>query len=164
MLDFTAVRKLSVLQSVVEQSQLVLRQAGRAGLEAMVLWAGSVSESTFRATELLVPKQRGLKTRDGVCVVVDGDELHRLNVHLHETGLRLIAQVHSHPGRAYHSVTDDQFAVATTVGSFSLVVPDFAVRPLSLQGCAIYRLSPRGTWEEVDASTAPNEIVIESSH
>jgi hypothetical protein len=161
--NFSAITKVVVSLSVVERGQGVLRLAGNAGLEGMVLWAGTATDATFHATELLVPKQRGIKTKDGVCVVVDGDELHRLNVHLHETGLRLIAQVHSHPGRAYHSNTDDQFAVATTIGNFSLVVPDFAVRPFSLRECAIYRLTSKGAWNEVDESLFPNQIVVNPS-
>lgn len=94
-------------------------------------------------------------------MVVDGDELHRLNVYLHETGLRLIAQVHSHPTVAYHSETDDRYAVATTIGCFSLVVPDFAARPFALADCATYRLSALGVWEPVDTSASPHLILIE---
>jgi hypothetical protein len=126
----------------------------------MVLWAGRQDGQTFHVTDLIVPRQKGLRTKDGVCVVVDGDELHRLNIHLFETDLRLIAQIHSHPTEAYHSETDDRYAVATTIGSFSLVVPDFAIRPFTLTECAIYRLKASGEWSPVDETQLPNKLMI----
>ncbi len=129
----------------------------------MVLWAGTLADATFQVTQLIVPEQRGLRTADGVCVVVDGDELHKLNVHLFEHQLMLIAQLHSHPGAAYHSETDDNYAVATNIGCFSLVIPDFAVRPFSLEECAVYRLRASGSWDEVDPSQLPNQLVVEGN-
>ena len=156
----SAVERVVIPSTIAARSQEVLRTAGRAGLEGMVLWAGPHAAPEFQVTELIVPQQRGLKTSDGVCVIVDGDELHRLNVHLHESSLRLIAQIHSHPGRAYHSDTDDRYAVATTVGCFSLVVPDFAKRAFNLAECAVYRLSNSGEWLEVDDTIAPNQLVV----
>jgi hypothetical protein len=88
-----------------------------------------------------------------VCVVVDGDELHRINVHLFKSKLRLIAQIHSHPTEAFHSDTDDAYAIATTIGCFSLVVPDFARDNFSFDKCATYRLSELGRWIFVHPAT-----------
>jgi hypothetical protein len=79
-------------------------------------------------------------------VSVPGDELHRINMWLHRHRLRLIAQIHSHPTEAYHSDTDDRYAIATSLGSISIVIPDFAVRPFQLEDCAAYRLSNRPWW------------------
>lgn len=118
----------------------------------MLLWAGQADGSIFCVTTLIVPQQRGLRTPDGVCVVVDGDELHRINVHLFKNKLRLIAQIHSHPTEAYHSDTDDAYAIATTIGCFSLVIPDFARDNFSFKKCAIYRLSELGRWSPVHPS------------
>lgn len=163
MSNLAAVKKVLVPQRMISAGHDVLRAAGRAQLEGMVLWAGTLAGPTVQVTELIVPQQRGLRTADGVCVIVDGDELHRLNVHLFERQLLLIAQLHSHPGRAYHSKTDDNYAVATNIGCFSLVIPDFAVRPFSLDECAVYRLGDSGSWDEVDPSQLPNQLVIESN-
>lgn len=126
-----------------------LRRVGRDGLEGFALWAGRASGRVFEVTQMIVPAQTGMRFEEGVCVRVDGAELHRINLHLYEHGLSLIAQIHSHPGEAYHSETDDTFPIATTLGSLSLVVPDFAVRPFALADCAAYRLAGPGTWEEL---------------
>jgi hypothetical protein len=115
----------------------------------------------FEVDQAVIPAQRHIRTADGVCVMTGAEELHRLNVWLYRNGLTLIAQIHSHPGRAYHSSTDDEFAVATTVGCFSLVVPDFATGPFEIERLASYRLDAAGNWCEVPPSRAAQTIVIE---
>jgi hypothetical protein len=110
------------------------------------------------------PRHTPLKRRPtsggGVCVVVEGQALHALNVWLHKNGERLIAQVHSHPTHAFHSPMDDDYAVVTKPGSLSLVVPDFAVRPFSVGDCAIFRLSGQGKWIEVKLASAHRLISV----
>jgi hypothetical protein len=109
---------------------------------------------------MIIPAQAGLRTESGLCVYVGGDELHRLNVHLYEKQIKLVAQIHSHPTDAYHSDTDDAYAIATVLGSLSIVVPDFASRPFNMQECAVYRLDGRG-WIEVPPSDLPHLIEID---
>jgi len=160
-IDFTAIEQVSVPKSLVDETQLFLREVGETGREGMVLWVGNSDGKRFRITSLLIPRQRGLKTKDGVCVVVDADEMHRINVELFATGLRLIAQVHSHPTDAYHSETDDEYAIATTAGCLSLVVPDFATRDFDLSDCAVYRLDKNGGWQHVSPRKVKTLIAIE---
>mgnify|MGYP001554367127 CR=1 FL=1 len=81
-------------------------------------------------------------------------------MYLYRNSLELVAQVHTHPGAAYHSKTDDQYAIATTIGSFSIVVPTFAARNFAVSECAVYRLDAQGQWLEVDEASPPNMIVV----
>ena len=160
MSELSDVTELRVPNQVLIDGYAFMRSAGKMRLEGMVLWAGRQEEDVFEVTELIVPRQRGLSTPDGLCAVVDGDELARLNMHLYRNSLDLVAQVHTHPGAAYHSETDDQYAIATTIGCFSIVVPSFAVRNFALPECAVYRLDGTGRWLEVDESQAPNRIIV----
>ncbi len=141
-----SVREVRVPRAVVEEAHAHLRAAGADGYEGMALWAGEHLESTFLVRATLVPRQTGHRGEDGVCVAVDGDELHRINVWLYEHKLTLVAQLHSHPTAAYHSETDDTFPIVAAAGGLSLVVPDFAVRPFNLAKCAVYRLLPPKGW------------------
>ena len=64
------------------------------------------------------------------------------------------AQVHSHPGRAFHSLADDHGAVIRHGGALSLVVPDFGLRTTVdrfLVDAKVYRLSDENRWIEVGA-------------
>lgn len=146
---FEALKHIALPLGVAERSQSSLRSAGRSGNEGLVLWSGVQEGESFTIRTVTVPRQRAIRSADGVCVVVDGDALHQFNVETYRRGERLIAQVHTHPGRAYHSEMDDRYAVVTAPGGLSLVVPDFAVRPFDLRECAVYRLSTRGAWLEV---------------
>lgn len=154
------VTELRVPAHVLSEGYTFMRSAGKMKLEGMVLWAGKQHDHVFHVTQLIIPKQRGLRTPDGVCAIIDGDELARLNKYLYRNSLELVAQVHTHPEEAYHSETDDRYAIATTIGCFSIVAPNFAVRDFPLSECAIYRLNSNGQWIEVDELQLPNRIVV----
>ena len=159
MTGFQHVRKVVVPIRATIDTQRFLREVGHRGNEGLVLWCGKSSGDVFEVIDILIPRQRAIRTADGVCAIVDGDELHRINMQLYESGLRLIAQVHSHPTEAFHSDTDDEHSIVNTVGCLSLVVPDFAARDFSLRDCAIFRLAPSGEWKELSHREA--EALIE---
>lgn len=161
MSGFTHVRFIQVPDQLVQAAHTHLQHVGRQGLEGFALWAGVLDGERFLVRATYIPAQQGLRLDTGVCVTVDGGELHRINVWLYTEQFRLIAQLHSHPGEAYHSKTDDTFPIATTVGSLSLVIPDFAREPFSLSHCAIYRLSPQARWLPLTAVEVAQLIVIE---
>lgn len=150
MSGFLDVVGIEVPRSAVEEAIAHLREVGASGYEGFSLWAGKVQGQLFRVEQNIVPIQYGQRSPDGVCVRVGPEELHRVNVWLYQNGMVLIAQLHSHPTEAYHSDTDDAFPIATTVGSFSIVVPNYARGPFCFKKCAIYRLMPRRGWVFVD--------------
>lgn len=160
MSELAHVTELRVPSSVLLEGYEFMRSAGRMRLEGLVLWAGKQQNRVFSVTELIIPTQKALTTAEGVCAIVEADEMRRLNMYLYRSSLELAAQVHTHPTEAYHSLTDDENAIATTIGSFSIVVPNFAVVDYALSECAVYRLDARGNWLEVDESQSPNRIVV----
>lgn len=156
-LDITAIR---VPLTLAQEAHAHLQRVGQQGLEGFALWAGVRNGSTFVVRHTIIPEQIGMRAAVGVSVTVHAQELHRLNVWLYERQLSLIAQLHSHPGAAYHSDTDDAFPIATTVGCVSLVIPDFAREPFSLDRCASYRLLPRRGWVSLTVAEVQHLIHI----
>jgi hypothetical protein len=139
---------LNVNPNVVATTLDHFRQMGARGSEGLAVWAGPSSDSTeWRATHAIIPKQTGIRSEHGIAVTISGDELHKLNVFLYKNRLRLISQVHSHPTHAFHSEMDDAYAIATELGSFSIVVPYFAMHQDDMSNSAVYRLLPRRWWE-----------------
>ncbi len=110
--------------------------------------AGTIVGEVAFIDNAFVPPQTPIQDEDGVGYFVDGDALFQLNRALAESALQLIAQVHSHPGKAYHSSTDDRFAIVTADGGLSLVVPDSGEAPPDLGRWAVYRLSG-SKWSQV---------------
>ncbi|PZV34876.1 hypothetical protein B5V02_30105 [Mesorhizobium kowhaii] len=158
----TDVTTVTLPRGCISTTHAHLRRVGREGNEGMALWVGVQQDRHFAVTETVIPAQHHIRTSDGVCVIVPAEELHRLNVWLYKRGLKLLAQIHSHPGRAYHSTTDDAYAVATTVGCLSLVVPNFAREPFDLARVAAYRLDAKANWNEVPSAALTRMIKITS--
>lgn len=148
-----SVRSISIDPSVIATTLRVLQHFGAHECEGLVLWIGEVTDSHARITRAVVPDQRPVKSEEGVGYFVDGEALFELNRKLSDTGLRLIAQVHSHPGEAYHSEADDRYAIVTADGGLSLVVPNFGKAPADPTLWAVYRLS-NGCWRELDIAQA----------
>lgn len=161
MKDYLALQKVTVPFRVVETTYVHLRQAGRRGVEGVALWAGTENSREFNVKEVIIPKQTALRLEQGLCYIVAEDELHRINVRLFETKLRLVAQVHSHPEDAYHSDTDDLYPMVTKLGCLSVVVPDFAAGQVDLTSWAVFRLTARHTWTRVPPDKAQRLLVIE---
>jgi hypothetical protein len=161
-LSLTDVTLVTLPVAVAKRTHGHLFATGINGLEGIALWAGTQEGSVFHIREVIVPQQQGIRGDHGVAVMVPGSELQRINLYLYRNKLRLLAQIHSHPTQAFHSEMDDECAIATALGSFSLVVPDFARNPFSFARCAIYRLTPppswklskRPQWTQVDARAA----------
>jgi hypothetical protein len=160
MRGFADIDRIVVPAARVREAQAHLRRVGEQGAEGFALWAGAQHSTTFLVRATCIPAQEALRFEKGLCVRVDGPELHRINMWLYEQGLTLIAQLHSHPGVAYHSTTDDAYPIATTVGSLSIVIPDFARSPFSIVRCAVYRLSVDGQWNKLSTDAVRRLIHI----
>ena len=141
------VEKFRVPATIVAQTENALRNAGAKGYEAFVLWSGCQNGREFDVRTVHVPKQDSYRLETGLCVRVDGNELHRLNVWLYEAGEIMAVQVHAHPSEAYHSETDDTYPVVATLGGVSIVAAEVCRDSLFTTSTAIYRLDPEG-WTE----------------
>lgn len=147
------VHRVFVEDGVVSATLASLQEAGEREFECLALWLGSVDRDRAVVSEIIVPTQKAVRSEDGVGYFVESDELFELNKMLADSGLRLIAQVHSHPGEAYHSTTDDEYAIVTVEGGFSLVVPDFGHASPNPATWAVYRLK-HGEWKELTSRQA----------
>src|SRR5207253_2960750 len=107
----------------------------------------------------LTPPQESISSERGVGYFVTGDTLFQINKILSDRGLRLIAQVHSHPGEAYHSEADDLYAIVTTEGGFSLVVPNFGDAAAEPRSWANYRLVD-SEWHRITADEAREFFIV----
>jgi hypothetical protein len=156
------VQEVLVIDQVVLETINVIRVFGKKGYEALVLWLGEIDQDKARITRAVIPSQKSISSEDGVGYFVESGELFQLNRVLDESGLRLIAQVHSHPGEAYHSSTDDKYAIVTSEGGYSLVVPNFRNPPVNVLEWASYRLM-EGDWVELTPLEAKQTFRIEKS-
>ncbi len=150
--QLTTLRHVTIKRATINQMLETLQKFGSHGCEGLVLWLGLLEPNTGKAhvTHAFVPEQESISNEDGVGYFVNTETLFKFNRALSETGLRLIAQVHSHPREAYHSEADDRYAIITAEGGLSLVVPNFGHAPAHPTAWAVYRLHGR-EWRELSA-------------
>jgi len=68
-----------------------------------------------------------------------------------KAGLQVVAQVHTHPGKAYHSDGDVEGARIVYRGFVSVVLPDYGRRLPALDGAAVYMFRREAGFVEVAA-------------
>jgi len=124
----------------------ILRRGGVRGEERVALWVASAAlRSPAPIVEIYEPKQ--------VAKVdyfqIPASSMRVLLEHLRSTRRRIVAQIHTHPGRAFHSDADAAWAIIRHVGSLSLVLPGFAAAttPESfLTEVMTYQFDADGRW------------------
>ena len=146
---FLDIKKVELPLSCALEAIEWLYKAGTRHVEGMALFAGVRENEIFYIKETIIPKQFSDNVEGGLLYVVGGRELERIGLELYDKKIQLFAQIHSHPGLAYHSDTDDAFPIVTVLGGISIVVPYFARGGVDLSEWAIYRLLPLDGWTEV---------------
>lgn len=135
---------LPIAAAALEQARLFFEECGSYGYEGTAMLAGTCAT----VTRCVIPDQVARRSRYGVSVEVT--ERGKLEL---ATALtldeRYLARIHSHPGEAFHSPTDDQNPGLTAEGALSIVVPFFGLGlRRGLDACAAF-VYQGGQWLEV---------------
>lgn len=139
----------------------ILRVGGARAEERVVLWLGpmSATREPLPVTEVYEPDQ----ITDIAYFKLPPESLRALMSHLRVARLKILAQVHSHPGEAFHSEADDEWAIVRHVGALSLVVPEFAsaTTPANFVEQAVtYQLSADNEWIRVATAGLSGRIGV----
>jgi len=131
---------------ILEKSFRMFRECGRAECECAVFWTGPLETDGVDEVEHPVHQRSpyGYEVNDGWLT----EFWKRLAV----ARQRIRAQVHTHPGLAFHSQTDGRWPIVSQPGFLSIVIPDFAMGDVSLKGAWIGRLGEDGSWRRVTAT------------
>ena len=130
----------------IRETISLLRQAG--SRECVLLWLGRREAGVQRIVDVYRPQQNSAIDyfeipRQGMAALMD---------RLRTQGLYVVSQVHTHPAQAFHSPTDDRWAIVRHIGALSIVLPFFAESATPenfLQQAAVYELDPSNAWNEV---------------
>jgi hypothetical protein len=150
---------LTIPASVLETARVAFEEAGAFGQEATGLLSGHrVADDDYIVRDLTIPDQRaGMPPSCWVEVTELGKR--QLAAALGADEL-WIARIHSHPGEAFHSPTDDSNQVLTAEGSWSIVVPYFGLGlRRGISACAVLRLK-RGRWHQLDEGSVARGIRV----
>jgi proteasome lid subunit RPN8/RPN11 len=118
-----------------DQSLHALRHYGSHRSEGLVFWGGVIggaAETLVTSLLLLDHVPQGAGVRPTLA------EMRAVLRALQARDEKLVAQVHSHPGAAFHSPGDSQRPASFHPGYISIVVPRFGQGVQSLADCAVY--------------------------
>lgn len=124
--------------------------------EKVLLWLGRKSEDGYIVEEVFEP----LQITDDDFFWIPEEGMNDLMAKLRTTRKMIVAQIHTHPEEAFHSLADDTWAVVRHRGAYSLVLPHFA-SAINLENflnlVATFVLDEFNCWNEVDNAN----IIIE---
>lgn len=146
--DGTMMPKLRCPRTCLEETLGYLRAGGALNCETMVLWLGAVRDGCSEVREVYRPEQKV----DFDYFHIPPESMRAVMGRIRETRFQILAQVHSHPEKAFHSRADDTRAIVRHVGAISIVIPHFAYDTMAEtfgDQAASYRLDSRDSWEKV---------------
>lgn len=144
-------KSYSLPAEVLKQALDSLQTAGRTQREGIVLLLSSwgVSDGSVEIREAYTPHH--LAEEDRFWIPPQG--IKAMMAHLRSRRYSVAGQIHTHPGRAFHSAADDLWAIPSKVGALSIVLPRFAAgltAANTLGRAAVYQLSTGGTWDRLN--------------
>jgi hypothetical protein len=121
-----------------------LRKCGRGQRECQVLWT-SPWNAPIEITGVVHPKHRA--HAGGFDLDSRWLNIYWMRLADQQEGIRV--QVHTHPGDAFHSSTDDRFPIIHNPGFLSLVIPRFAAGNVGFDDAFLAELGADGRFREV---------------
>lgn len=97
---------------------------------------------------------------DSGIVVFDGAGYGPLWRLCRESGLEVVADVHTHPGIARQSDADRRHPMVATPGHFAIIVPDFARRVPRGEELGLYEYAGAHQWHDHSGSAAASTFYI----
>ena len=136
--------RIRVGEGLLRETFAHFRRCGRGRDECVVYWTGPL-DSPNRPDRVVHPRHASSPRHYEV------DRVWAVGFALELANLRRAVrmQVHIHPGAAFHSETDDRHAIVSTPGFLSLVVPNSAEGPISLEDCYLAELTRDGSWRSL---------------
>jgi hypothetical protein len=134
-----------VSKAQLDQTFQVFRDCGRGKRECQVLWV-----SAWHDPDGIVAVAHPRHTGYAGGFRVEDRYINELWLELARTNRGVRVQVHTHPGEAFHSRTDDEWPMVHVPGFLSLVIPDFARGQASFDGAYLAQIDGCGVWREAD--------------
>lgn len=150
-------RRYVVPRGILLESAEELRSLSAGVRESVVLWLG-VSEAEVAWVQRIVVPHQVVGPRHFEVPLSE-----RLNLahELATSGQRLLVQLHTHPGGAFHSTIDDRLALPRHTGALSIVVPEFAAKwHGDLEQVSVNYHLGEGVWRELSRQTVSTLIEV----
>lgn len=137
---------LRLANAVLVKTFEILSSCGHSECECVVYWTGPSNAEVIDAVE------HPTHCRSPYGYQIDDSWLTSFGFCLGRHRRSVKVQVHTHPGAAFHSKTDDDWPFVVQPGFLSVVIPNFAMNGMTLEDAWIGRLQEDGTWLQLTSS------------
>lgn len=137
-----------------------LRARGKGRRESGAFLLGP-TEAPRTVTEVVFYDAIDPRAFDTGIIVIDGALMGALWRICRERGLRVVADVHTHPGGAGQSQSDRDHPMIAERGHVAIIIPDFAAPPVRIERVGVYRYTGNFGWFRLPHSAATPTISIE---
>jgi hypothetical protein len=134
---------LRLASDILQRTFSTLRECGRGECECAVYWIGPSEANAVNGVE------HPIHTRSPFGYEIDDHWLTDFWKRLAASKHSVKAQVHTHPGEAFHSATDDKSPIVSQEGFLSIVIPDYALGEISLENAWVGRLGDDDRWRRL---------------
>lgn len=139
--------RVNVPVAIALQTEEALRGCGLHRRECVVYWSARLPPTN---TVTVVCFFHPCHQSSSIGYDVNDIEVYRYNKILYEKCEFAVAQLHTHPGGAFHSATDDHWPLVHQPGFLSIVIPDFCERGLrNLRSCYVAEFQGGGVWRKL---------------
>lgn len=138
---------IAVSAQLIADTFAIFRDCGGGRRECVAYWLGPAA-TPGKVDEVIHPKHTSM---DGG-YQIDDQWLTTFWFTLARQRRSVRVQIHTHPREAFHSSTDDAWALIDTPGFLSIVIPHYGLGSVGLDGAYLAERSGR-EWREVAAST-----------
>lgn len=148
---------IEVTNEIILLTLREIEKAGKENCEKLVLWLGKNTSDGDSVVALLVPEQ----INDYGYFELPRSSMASILSYLRENHLKIIAQVHSHPEKAFHSDADNRWAIIRHEGALSIVIPYFGSRTNLanfFNEVAVFTLSASNYWMKLTRVEISNQF------
>ena len=125
-----------------------LEQRGQQRHEAGVFLLGFEYRGRMQvAAEVFYDELDARAYSTGVCVLT-GESFAKLWEICRRKKLTVIADIHTHPGEAYQSSSDQTNPMVARTGHIAIIIPNYAKRPLNREEIGIYEYCGNHNWTD----------------
>ena len=145
--------RLKVAGDLLPATFKLLRDCGRSECECVVYWTGPSHDGAVDNVE------HPVHTRSAVDYEVENCWLTDFWKRLATAKRSVKAQIHTHPGEAFHSASDDRWPIVSQPRFISIVLPNFAIGRTSLENAWVGVMLRDGRWKRLASAS---EVLVTS--
>lgn len=124
-----------------------LRARGQGVRESGAFLLGTREHDLVEIVDFILYDDLDPHVLDSGIIRFDGRYFGALWERCRDAGLEVVADVHTHPGAAYQSPSDQAHPMIACAGHVALIIPNFAMPPVHIREVGIYRYLGSKKWE-----------------